>query len=669
MTNKNFLNTLLNHFVLIRMLRNCFMMSIYENTRNFVSATFGEINETAKERVNRVVNFLFERMHSTRVLSKENKILDTPRVAFYKLMRKEGYLDREFVSLPIPPLTNTLNRFLDSMLPIMKEADFEELKRLKTEFEENEGVELQRNLLCYATWQKNWLTPLWEQYAYLIDRKSLAFGTNYYGLGPVVEPQIAPHLAQKVELRLLRASMAIQTGIEMIHLSNQQKFKDPFAQGPVSLEMDQYLKLFGTTRIPQTHKDRLSTSKSPHFILFLQNSFIKIEFESGKVPPLNWIVNTLISVEKTHKPITHGTEVLTSLDRDTWAEYRKKLIELGNERALEDIESAQFSIILDPRAPQDYEEIAQLSQLDFYGKWFDLGVQLIIYKNGKLSGNLEHTSKDAIVTASLIEMISINESKNREANGGVVSYNEGMGELKFQIIRFQLDPHVVAKISEAKSIFRQTASRYDLSLKFFKKFGKEKIKLKNLSPDSFIQMALQLTYYKIHEKHVLTYETATLRGFSKGRTETIRSQSALSKSFCEAMLNSQESIHRKKELLCRAVNYHNETKINAMKGEGIDRHLMGLRLTAIASKISSPFLESSAVKLGFQMATSQTPIPGCFGGGFLPLEEGGYGISYNAAFLDEIVFMISGFKEGEIRKAEEFSSVLFGSLDEMMEVL
>lgn len=37
-----------------------------------------------------------------------------------------------------------------------------------------------------------------------------------------------------------------------------------------------------------------------------------------------------------------------------------------------------------------------------------------------------------------------------------------------------------------------------------------------------MQIGMQVAYYRIYGKHACTYETATLRKFSDGRTETIR---------------------------------------------------------------------------------------------------------------------------------------------------
>lgn len=57
----------------------------------------------------------------------------------------------------------------------------------------------------------------------------------------------------------------------------------------------------------------------------------------------------------------------------------------------------------------------------------------------------------------------------------------------------------------------------------FVEFGHEFIKSQHISPDVFIQLALQLTYYKLHRRVVSTYESCSLRQFRKGRVDNIRS--------------------------------------------------------------------------------------------------------------------------------------------------
>ena len=43
------------------------------------------------------------------------------------------------------------------------------------------------------------------------------------------------------------------------------------------------------------------------------------------------------------------------------------------------------------------------------------------------------------------------------------------------------------------------------------KYGKGFMKKARLSPDGYIQMTLQLAYYKLHQEFVRTYEPSTLR--------------------------------------------------------------------------------------------------------------------------------------------------------------
>lgn len=73
-------------------------------------------------------------------------------------------------------------------------------------------------------------------------------------------------------------------------------------------------------------------------------------------------------------------------------------------------------------------------------------------------------------------------------------------------------------------------------------FGKDYMKSKKIHPDAFVQMVLQLAYYNLHEEFVPTYETATMRAYYNGRTETVRSCSQDSVNFVLAMNNPNETV-------------------------------------------------------------------------------------------------------------------------------
>ena len=56
----------------------------------------------------------------------------------------------------------------------------------------------------------------------------------------------------------------------------------------------------------------------------------------------------------------------------------------------------------------------------------------------------------------------------------------------------------------------------------FTDFGKAFIKTCNCSPDAFMQMSLQLTYFKLNGTLCPTYESASTRRFQCGRVDSIR---------------------------------------------------------------------------------------------------------------------------------------------------
>ena len=166
----------------------------------------------------------------------------------------------------------------------------------------------------------------------------------------------------------------------------------------------------------------------------------------------------------------------------------------------------------------------------------------------------------------------------------------------------------------------------------FKRFGKNFPKSVNISPDSFIQMAFQLAFYRIHkagrwsyrmEKMFSvppTYETATLRKFDEGRTENIRSPNTLAEAFVKKMSRGDVSVAELYESLKAAADSHkkytvilfslawNKIQVNCMNGAGMDRHILAWRLIASENKLPVPSIAQTNVykqMTHFQVSTSQ----------------------------------------------------------------
>lgn len=83
-------------------------------------------------------------------------------------------------------------------------------------------------------------------------------------------------------------------------------------------------------------------------------------------------------------------------------------------------------------------------------------------------------------------------------------------------------PEIVTAINEANSDAQILLNDLHLHIFTHDDFGKGFMKKCHLSPDAFLQMALQLAYYRDSGRFSLTYEATITRLFRDGRTETVR---------------------------------------------------------------------------------------------------------------------------------------------------
>lgn len=63
-----------------------------------------------------------------------------------------------------------------------------------------------------------------------------------------------------------------------------------------------------------------------------------------------------------------------------------------------------------------------------------------------------------------------------------------------------------------------------------------------LSPDAYIQMAMQLAWYKTRGEFTATYETVLTRMFKRGRTETLRTFSRESREWVLSMVDPKATV-------------------------------------------------------------------------------------------------------------------------------
>ncbi|XP_078064636.1 carnitine O-palmitoyltransferase 1, liver isoform-like, partial [Mustelus asterias] len=209
-----------------------------------------------------------------------------------------------------------------------------------------------------------------------------------------------------------------------------------------------------------------------------------------------------------------------------------------------------------------------------------------------------------------------------------------------QRLQWELNEPCQKVIMQSLSVAQQLADDVDFHSFPFDNFGKGLIKKCRISPDAFVQMALQLAHYRDKGTFCLTYEASMTRLFREGRTETVRSCSSQATKFVLAMMDPAQTCEQKLKLFKQAAEKHQSLYRHAMTGAGIDRHLFCLYVVSKYLGVESPFLKE-VLSEPWKLSTSQTPhqllelvdlnrFPEYVssGGGFGPVADDGYGVSY-----------------------------------------
>ena len=204
-------------------------------------------------------------------------------------------------------------------------------------------------------------------------------------------------------------------------------------------------------------------------------------------------------------------------------------------------------------------------------------------------------------------------------------------------------------VADAQTLIADT----DIKLMMFGDYGKGFVKKCKCSPDGYIQLALQLAYYRDIGKFHLTYEASMTRLYREGRTETVRSCTQDTCNFVLAIESGSKSKQELRDMIWKSCDYHSKLYRDAMAGKGVDRHLFCLYVVSKYLKKDHDFLQK-VIYEPWRLSTSQTPqvqmnlvslekepMFRSPGGGFGPVSFDGYGVSYIVAGEDIFWFHVS----------------------------
>ncbi|XP_030055676.1 peroxisomal carnitine O-octanoyltransferase isoform X2 [Microcaecilia unicolor] len=547
--------------------------------------------------------------------------------------------------LPVPSLDESFKKYLDAVKPFLNKEEYRRTFEIVKKFEHGIGKELQHKLLERAKVKKNWLEEWWLNSAYLDVRMPTQLNFNVGGPTPFLEHYWPPKEGTQVE----RGAIAVWHIFNFWNLLRRERYiVDKVGETP--LDMNQFRMLFSTCKVPGITRDSITSyfrteregDCPSHVVVMCRGRIFTFNaVHDGHILTPPEIHRQLAYIQKRCHTESNGPGVsaLTTEERTRWAKIREYLINLDpkNVSVLETIQRSLFVISLDDASPEDY---------------------------------CMHSPFDGIV------LIGMNEYVDWK-----VMENEGLWKGSHKIrdipwpeeLVFTVDLKVLDDIRLAKEQYQKQASDLQLINYAFTSFGKKLVKELKLHPDTLVQLALQLAYYKLHRRPGCCYETATTRMFYHGRTETMRSCTIEAVEWCQAMLDPAVTPHKRQQLMLKAFERHNKLMSENQNGKGFDRHLLGLQILAkeqglpVPELYTDPAFTRSGGGGNFVLSTSLLGYTNVQGAA-VPMVHNGYGVFYRIR-NDRIVVVCTAWKSCPETDAEKLLQTVFQNFYAMAQLM
>ncbi|XP_070708414.1 choline O-acetyltransferase-like [Pempheris klunzingeri] len=591
------------------------------------------------------------------------------------ILEKETVRDQNsqvLPKVPVPPLKQTLDTYLRCVQQLVKEEQFKKTKAIVEKFGAPGGVGevLQKKLLERRDKTNNWVYDYWLEDMYLNNRLALPVNSS-----PVMVFPKQTFRDHKDALRF--AARLIRGVLDYKALIDARALPVEFARGQLAgtpLCMEQYYRLFTSYRYPGPKTDMLkvqmntASSAPEHIIVACKNQFFVLDVvanskqlnEAELFSQLEKIMKMSENAEERLPPLG----ILTSDGRTEWAQARDTLIkDQTNRDSLALIESCVCVVCLDEHSGLEPSDTTRALLMLHGGgreknganRWYDKSMQFVVGMDGICGVVCEHSPFEGIVLVQCSEYVM----KYITGSPSKMAMASSIRELRPpRRLLWKCNSHIQGHLKASGDRLQKLVNNLDMDAFKFKVYGKEFIKKQKMSPDAFIQVALQLAFYKCSGRLVSTYESASIRRFQEGRVDNIRSATPEALAFVKSMTDERATFTDSEKIkhLMDAINAQTNYTIAAITGMAIDNHLLGLMKIAKELNMEKPEIfcdETYLTSNQFILSTSQVPTTVemfcCYG----PVVSNGYGACYNPQ-SDHIFFCVSSFWENT-----ETSSVVF----------
>lgn len=575
--------------------------------------------------------------------------------------------------LPIPSLEETLERFINTVSTLLSSEEKDACKKEVENFRHNDGPKLQKLLVEYDEKGRSegtlgsFVEEFWSD-AYLAPDSSVVMNLN-----PFFVLEDGPDNKKSKDQSGRAASLCFSAIKFASSLKKETIVPDAFRNQPLC--MDQFKALFGASRVPKIgERDAVEVDPESSHVVVLQNNqmyFFQALGPDGSVCVTEQDICEILAAIKTDATklppdITsrNSLGVLTTLPRKEWAAARNLLLSTSqhNETAFDVVDTALFVLVIDDVKPKDIHEAAanmlhgtydlrsRDDLIDYQAgsccnRWYDK-LQLIICSDGRAGINFEHSAIDGHTALRFVSDIFADNvvSFAQSITKTIYQDHDGMFPSIIQAevrratdcvipkkLTFELPQQILDKIYYAETALSDQIVASETYVLEFTGYGKTLIVRNKMSPDSFVQLSMQLAHFRLYGKIVSQYEPVLTKGYYHGRTEAMRTATEKAATFCRTWLNPHATDEEKLKSLREATVYHSARIKDALMGKGIERHLFALKCIADKNNIPTPdFFSSKAYqKLNHTiLSTSNCGNPSLRLFGFGPVVQDGFGIGY-----------------------------------------
>ncbi|KAI6218828.1 Carn-acyltransf domain-containing protein [Aphelenchoides fujianensis] len=564
---------------------------------------------------------------------------------------------------PIPSLEHTLERYLQyaSVIRLWDRVPAEDVEGAVGRFFPV-AEKLQEELKDIAEKEDNWINCFWLQTMYMKPRYPLPVNSNPAYIFP--RQQFFDE-----DDWLLYAAWLAHGVLEFKNLIDRRAISNDsggLARGRVPYCMDQYDRLLSLYRQPGLGSDvQLNTRYRPanatsvdlHLLVMCENQpfilYVRTERLHAR-PDGNRPAN---AGDRAEGAKSRPRERLADCGGDGGQSRRCGRIVDGDAGTRPERELVEFDPKRDVRRlpgrlrgrPQRERAAAgdgrrphparlRTPRPGALNRWYDATVQLVISLDGFNGLCMEHSIAEGIVLIRMMEHVLRKVRAERESPVRLPPYG---GNDQHQALSWVISENNHQLLEKMATEFDDLAKDLRLTVYEFKEFGKEFIKSNRISPDGFVQLALQLAHYRQHGYLVSSYESATMRRYRYGRVDNIRSATPEALAWVKAMFDRTVSPREKRLLFDNAAKKQALIISENVNGFGIDNHLCALENLAreAVNRGRLPAMPE------IFPATDVTPDP-IFEGCYLcygPVVEDGYGCAYSIQ-SNELLFAISDMK-------------------------